>query len=172
MLHLEPFTEADADRLAGWLPTPEALARWTAHSFAFPLTAGQVVRHLRESEAGGERRIFRAVRDVDGEVVGHVEIRALDRASASYRVGRVLVGPAFRGEGVGTAMMRAALAVAFGEMGAHRVELGVFTFNHAAIACYERAGFRREGVRRDAFRFGEAWWSELVMGVLETEWNE
>ena len=31
----------------------------------------------------------------------------------------------------------------------HRVGLGVFDFNDSAIACYERAGFRREGVLRE-----------------------
>lgn len=72
-------------------------------------------------------------------------------------------------------MMRAALAMAFGELRMHRVELGVFDVNPAAIACYERVGFRRDGVRRDSFLASaepERYWSEVMMSVLEAEWGD
>ena len=67
--------------------------------------------------------------------------------------------------------MRAALGVAFDQLQMHRVELAVFDFNQAAIACYERVGFRREGVRREMFRSHDGYWSEIVMSMLESEWN-
>lgn len=51
----------------------------------------------------------------------------------------------------------------------HRVELSVFDFNHAALSCYERVGFRREGVRREMFRAGDRYWSEVVMSILSRE---
>lgn len=167
---LAPFTEADIDRLIGWVDSPELLARWTASTFAFPLTRAQLEAHLRES-AGRGSRLFKAVQTADGEVVGHVELGAIDRENRSLRVGRVLVGPPWQGRGHGAEMMRAALELAFGELGMHRVELWVFDFNHAALALYERVGFRREGVRREAYRApGGGWWSTVVMGILASEW--
>jgi len=53
----------------------------------------------------------------------------------------------------------------------HRVELAVFDFNQAAIACYERVGFHREGVRREMFESGDGYWSEIIMSMLESEWR-
>lgn len=91
---------------------------------------------------------------------------------SSARVSRVLVGPPeLRGKGAGTSIMHAVLAVAFEELGLHRVELGVYDFNRGAIRCYERVGFKVEGVRRHAARVGETWWDSCVMGILRDEWN-
>ena len=56
--------------------------------------------------------------------------------------------------GVGSRMVRQALEIGFARLRLHRVELVVFDFNAAAVACYERAGFRTEGLLRDIVRVG------------------
>jgi RimJ/RimL family protein N-acetyltransferase len=67
--------------------------------------------------------------------------------------------------------VRAALRVAFDERGMHRVGLGVFTHNTAAIGLYERLGFVREGVLREVVCVNGGWWSSIEMGMLEGEWR-
>ena len=54
----------------------------------------------------------------------------------------------------------------------HRIDLRVFDFNQAAIAAYERVGFKKEGLLRDACKVGEAYWSAWVMSMLEDEWRD
>jgi RimJ/RimL family protein N-acetyltransferase len=46
-----------------------------------------------------------------------------------------------------------------------------FDFNRAAVACYGRAGFIREGLLRDARRLGDAYWNVIVMSLLAPEWR-
>jgi RimJ/RimL family protein N-acetyltransferase len=170
LIELIPFTEADIDRLIGWIPSLESLLLWTASSFGYPLTREHLQGHLRDSAARGDRLIYKAV-DVDRrEAVGHIELGALDPRNRSLRIGRVLLDPAARGRGLGGEMMRAALTRSFDEHRAHRVELGVFDVNPRAIACYERVGFRREGMRRDSFKAPEGYWSEITMSILDSEW--
>ena len=171
MIELVPFTEYDIDRLIGWIGSPEMHLQWTASVLEYPLTREQMTRLMRESAERGDRLLFRAVDPATGETVGHLELGAIDRRNRSLRVGRVMVDPARRGRGIGGRLMRAALETAFGQMGMHRVELIVFDFNHAAIACYERAGFRREGMRRETLLSPGGWWNEVVMGILEEEWR-
>jgi RimJ/RimL family protein N-acetyltransferase len=145
---------------------------WTASSFGFPLTREHIEGHLRDSAERGDRRIFKAVEEGSRDAVGHIELGAIDPRNRSLRIGRVLVDPARRDQGMGGAMMRTALDMAFRELGAHRVELGVFDVNPAAIACYERVGFRRDGVRRDSFLASAGlatYWSEVIMSVLATD---
>jgi RimJ/RimL family protein N-acetyltransferase len=60
--------------------------------------------------------------------------------------------------------------VGFEQLRLHRIDLVVFDFNTSAIACYERAGFVKEGYLREARRFGEEYWSLVQMSILETEW--
>ena len=52
-------------------------------------------------------------------------------------------------------MMMEILKIAFDELQLHRVSLGVFDFNHSAIACYEKVGFVKEGLLRDARKMGD-----------------
>lgn len=171
MIQLEPFTEADIDRLIGWVTSEERHLLWTASIFEYPLTREPFRRFMEESTARGDRLFYKAVESETGEAVGHIELGAIDPRNRSTRIGRVLVAPGAQGRGVATAMMRAALELAFGEMKMHRVELWVFDVNPRAIACYERLGFRHEGVCRESFKGPEGYWSMLIMSLLDREWK-
>jgi len=71
-----------------------------------------------------------------------------------------------RGRGVGTALVDAAIEWALAK-GLHKLSLGVFPHNEAAIALYRKFGFVEEGCRVEHIRraSGEHW--DLVeMGLL------
>ena len=170
MLTLAPFTEDDIDRLLGWITSKEEHFRWTASALSFPPVREDFQKQMRESAARGDRLFFKAADRDSGNVIGHLELGAIDRQNRSTRIGRVLLAPEARGRGLGAELMRAGLAKAFDEMQMHRVDLWVFESNRGAIACYERVGFRHEGVIREAFKAGEEYWSFLVMSMLESEW--
>jgi RimJ/RimL family protein N-acetyltransferase len=176
MITLLPFTPADIDRLINWIPSLEALRMWTASSFGFPLTREHLEGHMRESAELGDRLLFKAVDPDEGKVIGHIELGAIDHRNRSLRLGRVLLDPQARGRGLGTGMMRSALTLSFETMfQMHRVELGVFDVNPRAIACYERAGFRYEGMSRESFLAPgspERYWSIITMGILASEWAD
>jgi len=172
MILLQPFTEADIDRLIAWTPTGEFLMQWAGPSYQFPLTREQVMVFLALTE-GDEPDVlmFRAV-DEAGVVVGHIELLNIDRHNRVATMGRVLLAPEARGRGLGQELVSAALRVAFDTLKLHRVGLGVFDFNTPAISCYERAGFRHEGTMRDYRRMGDSYWSLCMMSVLEDEWRD
>jgi len=172
-VRLEPFSEADFERLIGWSATPEFLLQWAGPLFTHPLDHGQLAQYLAATRQVPPISLaYRSVDEASGRVVGHVEIGNIDGRNSSARLSRVLVGPKdLRGRGVGQQMVRAAMAVAFDELHLHRVDLFVFDFNHAAIACYERAGFQHEGILREARRHGDSYWNVCVMSILEHQWR-
>jgi RimJ/RimL family protein N-acetyltransferase len=93
-----------------------------------------------------------------GDVVGWCDVKPLDRAIQAHRgVFGVGLLPQFRGQGIGTKLIRSALAAARA-FGLHRVELTVREHNTGAIELYKKEGFAVEGVQRDAV---------LVDGVYE-----
>jgi L-phenylalanine/L-methionine N-acetyltransferase len=62
---------------------------------------------------------------------------------------------AWRGHGIGTALLTALIELADNWLDLRRLELCVFEDNAAAIALYARFGFRQEGVMRAyAYRDG------------------
>jgi RimJ/RimL family protein N-acetyltransferase len=81
----------------------------------------------------------------------------------------VLGEKAYWGQGFGTDATRTALAFAFGELNLHRVELEVFDFNPRAMRCYEKAGFRYEGIRRQAFFRNGRYHDIHLMAILDSE---
>jgi RimJ/RimL family protein N-acetyltransferase len=78
----------------------------------------------------------------------------------------MLVDAAWRGRGVGSALVAGAIDWARGQ-GLHKLCLEVFPTNAAAIALYRKCGFVEEGRRTKQVRraSGELW-DAIVMGLL------
>jgi RimJ/RimL family protein N-acetyltransferase len=170
MIELAPFTDADIDRLIAWIPDATVLGQWAASGFTWPFTRAQMEAHMRKT-GEGNGRVYKVLHD--GAVVGHVELQRVDPVHQCVQIWRVLVDPAHRSKGICTTLMRATLQIAFDDLHMHRVELTVFDFNKAAIACYARVGFRTEGVRREMFSGPDGRrWSEVVMSILVREWEQ
>ena len=73
---------------------------------------------------------------------------------------------------MGTWLTRRMVRFAFEELHLHRLELEVFSFNPRAQRVYEKAGFHKEGVRRDAVLDNGRYADVILMAVLEEEWRE
>lgn len=85
-----------------------------------------------------------------GEIVGWCDITANQRDGFQHSgvLGMGLL-PAFRGRGLGLALLRATLGAAF-EAGLTRIELEVLASNEKAVALYEHLGFLHEGRKQAA----------------------
>jgi len=101
-----------------------------------------------------ETQLF--VADANGEIVG--ELSAFRRATTGPATIGMGVAAAWRGRGVGTALMQACLDWAR-EAGVHKLSLEVFPWNEGAIALYRKFGFVEEGRLRRHYRrrSGELW---------------
>ena len=89
--------------------------------------------------------------------------------SANFRIG--IFSSKARGKGIGSWMIHETRDFAFRELKLHRLYLDVFSFNPRAEHAYLKAGFKREGVLRDAIRDGESYADDILMSILEDEWQ-
>lgn len=106
-----------------------------------------------------------------GEWLGEVVINDWDPTNRCCGF-RIALGPNARDRGVGTEATRLVVDGVFDlidDPPVHRLELEVFSFNPRAITVYERVGFRREGVRRDALHWGGEYVDSIVMSILRTD---
>ncbi|NUW41912.1 GNAT family N-acetyltransferase [Nonomuraea rhodomycinica] len=81
----------------------------------------------------------------------------------------ILLRPAFRGRGIGTEAQRRLVAYLFDHTRAHRVQAYTDTRNRAEQRALEKAGFRREGVLREAQWRAGAWHDQLLYALLRTD---
>jgi len=173
MIRLEYFTRDDFQQLIDWIQDEELLTNWSGSLFRFPLTEASLEWYLEDTNNPKESdaMIYKAVDTGSGQTVGHISLGGISRKNRSARISRVLVGnTAQKGRGICAHMVREVARIGFEELGLHRISLGVYDFNTAAIRCYEKAGFVREGVQRDVLWQGGRWWSLLEMSMLENEW--
>ena len=68
-------------------------------------------------------------------------------------------------------MTKAIIDVGFETLNLHRISLGVYNSNDAAVKCYKKAGLMQEGVHRDVFLYKGQYWSMIEMSILQTEWK-
>lgn len=86
----------------------------------------------------------------------------VDVGPADLEVKRVYLFHRFQGTGLGARLMQAARAEAMNR-GMRRLVLGVYSGSAAAIAFYERLGYRRIGER--SFRVGRNTYHDFVLGL-------
>lgn len=86
-------------------------------------------------------------------------------AELQIRIGRA----EFLGQGLGSEAVRLLVEYGFRRLGLHRIGLQVFSTNVRAILAYEKNGFVREGLLREAACIDENWVDVIVMGILNKD---
>ena len=172
MIKLQTFGEADIPRLIGWIPDARILLQWAAPQYKYPLDDIQLLATLEKTR--GERPshfMFAASHQMEGKVVGHVELMAVDYEKSLAGLGRVLIGKSEdRGKGYGTTMVTEALNYGFDTLELAEIRLGVFDFNCSAISCYQKLSFVQSEFRQNARQFENEFWNLLIMKLDKQSW--
>jgi RimJ/RimL family protein N-acetyltransferase len=121
----------------------------------------EVARSDAEPEAFGLFLI-----EVDGERAGTMRFVRANERSRIADLGGLAVHPDFRGAKVGDDAARLFQRHLFEDLGFHRVQMEIYGFNERAMAHAERAGFRREGVRRKAYWRRDQWVDGVLYGLV------
>jgi RimJ/RimL family protein N-acetyltransferase len=151
-------TLADVDRLAEMVVEVAGEGRWIA--VEAPVDLERRRRRFAENVEGDDAIVL--VAEAGGEPVGQLDLRLAPYGVADLGM---LVAAGWRGRGVGSALLAEGIERARAA-GAHKLALQVWPHNRAALALYERFGFRREGLLRRHYRrrSGELW-DAVVMGL-------
>ena len=116
--------------------------------------------------ADDRTRVFFAIRKLGApEIVGHIQITAIEAIHRSAVLGILVGDPANRGKGLGKEAVRLAIDYCWLHLNLTRVTLSVHATNAPAIALYESLGFETEGLlRRSLFIDGD--WVDLRLMAL------
>ncbi len=113
-------------------------------------------KRIMEPEEGR----YNLVAVVNDRVVGRLGLSTEpDRPRRKHAGGiGMAVHDDFQGQGVGTALMQAAIDMADNWLNLQRLGLTVFCDNEPAVRLYKKCGFEIEGtLRRHSFRAGQYW---------------
>jgi RimJ/RimL family protein N-acetyltransferase len=173
MITLQHFQKKDFTQLIQWINNEELMMNWSGAMFAFPLTEDSLDWYLSDVNdvEKSDAFVYSVIENDTGNVVGHISLGGISRKNNSARISRVFVAPESTGKGYGTAMIKAVLKIGFETLGLHRIALGVYTHNKAAIKCYQNAGMQIEGITRECLLYNNSYWSLAEMSILENEWK-
>lgn len=168
-IRLAKKEDAEAYFVQNYCPLDKEIARMTGCKEVF--TKEEVISFFLKSLEDEDRYWFLVIAP-DGRIVGESVINEIDwdLRCANFRI--AIFHSAERGKGIGTWAVETARDFAFMELKLHRLELNVFSFNPRAEKAYLKAGFKREGVRREAIKDGTRYADDILMAILEDEWRE
>ena len=168
-VRLRGLRDADLPTLAGWEMDPARMT--TLSNWVVPPSEAAAKERITKWCANDKDDLGFAIETLDDPpmLVGNIGLfgaRPKDRcATIGIGLGREHVG-----RGYGTDAMRVIVDYAFREMGLHRIQLVVASFNPAGIRAYEKAGFVEEGRYRLAVWHDGTWYDEIMMSILDDEW--
>jgi RimJ/RimL family protein N-acetyltransferase len=171
-LRLRLFRAGDIDRVADWQSRPEVcrFLYWEPRSREEAEVA--LARRLTETrlERDDDVLALAVERRHDGLLLGDASLWLRSLEHRQVEIGYVF-HPDVGGHGYATEAARALLALAFHELGAHRVYARTDARNAPSAALLERLGMRQEAHFREAEIFKGAWGDELVFAILADEWS-
>ncbi len=88
--------------------------------------------------------------------------------SAAYAIG--IFDPSMYSKGIGTEVTKLMLKFGFETLKLHRIDLKVLDYNKRGIRCYEKCGFKIDGVLRESAFIDGQFFSDIVMSILENEY--
>lgn len=115
------------------------------------------------------------IETIEGEEwlpIGTIGLHRVDWKNRLGVLGIAIWEKRFWNRGLGTRVVRTLLRFAFLKLNLHRVELEVYDFNPRAMRCYEKAGFRLEGTRRQALYRDGSYHDIHRMGTLQEEFQK
>lgn len=138
--------------------------------YRFPVTeAGEAAWYADVMNDRSQRRASFAISPLaSDEPLGLIHLSGIDWISRVGELG-IVVAPEARGRGFGADACRLLLRYGFDVLNLNRIWLRVGESNAAAIAAYERAGFKSEGTLRAAHYAVGAYHDVRVMGALAGE---
>lgn len=105
-----------------------------------------------------------------GEVVGGASLSNIDR-NHKRADWAFYLSEKCQGKGIGSALERQFVTMAFAQFGIEKLNCEVISFNEKVVNLHQKFGFQIEGTRRDhVIRDGNKY-DAVFLGITKEEWN-
>jgi RimJ/RimL family protein N-acetyltransferase len=110
-----------------------------------------------------------AIETKDGRLIGSISLMDMDYIDRKVEIGILIGEKDLWSKGYGTDSLNTILTYLFNELNMNRVSLYVDVSNLAAVHCYEKCGFRKEGTLRE-YRFKNGGFKDCyIMSTLRSD---
>ncbi|RED59332.1 GNAT family N-acetyltransferase [Cohnella lupini] len=176
MVNIRPVELRDVDAIYRFRLDEEVMF-WASGGYGNAIPAReQLVEQFRNQSPLDTQRYF--VIELQEEehgiptVIGQISFRDMDRVARRATIGMLIGEREYWGKGYGAAALEKFVTILFARYNLNRIDMDTFADNKRAIRCYEKAGFAIEGMRRKAMWTMNGFRDQVVMGLLQEEWQK
>ncbi|MBR3875098.1 MAG: GNAT family N-acetyltransferase [Clostridia bacterium] len=167
---LREYRAEDIHAIRSWVNDAQT-TRYLSTRFWPPQTEVDSQEFLSRMLQSSHNAYNFVIADLEGNYIGQLDLFRLDWRLRLGELGMVIARREDRGQGIGQEALGLLQRFAFRTLGLERLELEVHMDNAAALACYRRAGFTLEGVKRHAF-FTDGHFCDVgMMSILRDEYE-
>jgi len=167
---LREYRSEDFASIRAWV-NDENTTRWMSTRFWPPQTEVDTQEFLSRMLQSSHNACNFVIADAQDEsYIGQLDLFRIDWRLRQGEIGMVIGQSGMRGQGYGREALELMEKYAFSNLGLERLELEVHMDNHAAVQCYQKAGFTLEGVKRHAYWADGHFGDVGVMSILRDEY--
>jgi RimJ/RimL family protein N-acetyltransferase len=150
--------------------THEDVQPYLAAGGAFHREALLAELEQQEREPSGFGRFVIEVREGDAwQRAGTMGFERVNTRSRIAHLERLAVHPDFRGRHLGDHAARHFQRHLIFDLGFHRLQIEIYGYNERAQRHAERAGWIKEGVKRQAYRRDDEWVDAVMYGLVRED---
>ena len=169
-IYLSPIRVEDVEKYTGWMNDFET-TDYTGRSSQI-YTVENERKWLEGSIEDKSNQIFGIVDLENDKLIGNCGIYKIDSKNRTATLGIFIGDKEERNKGYGTETIKLLLDYGFNYLNLHEIQLDVMSFNERAIRCYEKAGFKQYGRRRESEYVNGKYYDRISMDILKSEFKE
>ena len=168
-VYLRAFEPDDNEHSLRWFNDPLITKNLDTGAFAL---SRQTQSERMEGFRTDDKHIILAICKDDNDLhIGNIGLHNISYTNRHAEIGVVIGERTLHGQGYGSEATALMLKYGFESLNLQRIYLRVMTTNEGGFKCYEKLGFKKEGVlRQHAYKNG-AYVDEIIMGLLKSEWE-
>ena len=172
LVRLRAYRNEDAERAWQFITDPEIKTYLTTR-VPFPETFEDERKWVERQTAYRDDSTYNFAIETleDSLYIGSCGINELNWSSSFAVVGIMIGDRDYWDRGYGGDAMHVLIRFCFEQMNLNKVSLNVYSLNPRAIRCYEKLGFKKEGVLRQELYRNGAYHDVIHMGLLRDEWQ-
>lgn len=165
-VYLRPIEERDI--YSGWLDwvnDPKLTEKLYINP---PITEAELNAYYQKIKAS-DAKMFAVCAIENDEYIGNAKLDSFDWTMKAVSCGRLIGKSKFTGQGIGTEVLKLLQKYVFEQLGMHRIQTGVVASNIASIKSNEKAGMKREGLRKKAVLVNGNYEDLVLFGLIKED---
>jgi RimJ/RimL family protein N-acetyltransferase len=165
--YLSPINVNDAEKFTEWLNDMEILVNLQLYNGV--ISSEHEKAFLSNLSKDHNYSIIDLEKD---ELIGNCGFMDIDNLNQTAEVGIFIGNKNYWNKGYGTEALTLLLDYGFKALNLHNIQLRVYGYNKHAKRCYEKAGFKQIGIRREALHRNLEKHDIIYMDILSNEFYE